>query len=100
MARHDDRDGISGVRAAYGTSRSRASDALCQGSVADGLAEWNADELGPDFLLKVAALRIKREIELLALACEVLCELGMDFFDSGWIPDVVVDILVLISELE
>src|SRR6266536_1753240 len=99
MAGYDDRDGIGGVRTAHGTSGSGAPDALCQGSVADGLAEWNADELRPDPLLEIAALWIEGQIEVAALAREVLGELFVDLFDSGWIPDVVVDV-GLVSELQ
>ena len=77
MAGHDDGDGISSVRGAYGSGCVRVAELSCELAVASGFAEGNGEESFPYILLEAGASHVEGDGERLAFAGEVFGELTL-----------------------
>ena len=71
MARRDDRNGIPAVGGADSADRIGAADLYGDFGLTSGFAERDGQQCGPDFFLKIGAVEIEGDVELLSGAGEI-----------------------------
>lgn len=84
MTWHDDGQRILAVGSANGASSLGRADRPCQIEIAPGLTERYLSQGPPDFLLKLAAVGLKRKIEIGSAAGEIFRKLSLGF-QQNWL---------------